>query len=77
MPLLGAGDSGSADVHAAKDGSRDDPSAGRGRFSLKWMKARSRTAWQWVETVVITLIAIGFGFWASPEDPFFIKAQFP
>ncbi len=77
MPLLGTGGSGSTDVHAMKDGSRDDPSAGRGRFSLKWLKTRSRAVSQWLETVAITLIAICFGFWASPEDPFFIKAQFP
>ena len=75
MPLLGTGSSGPADVHVATDASRDAPSPSR--FSLSWLTPRSRAVSQWLETVVITLIAIGFGFWASPEDPFFIKAQFP
>lgn len=51
--------------------------ASRGRFSFAWLAPRSPDAWMWLETVAITLIVIGLGWWASPEDPFFVKAQFP
>lgn len=31
----------------------------------------------WIETIGFTLIAVLLAFWASPDDPFFIKGQFP
>ena len=57
-------------------GSEGIPPA-RGRVNLDWLKPRAGSAWQWVENIVITLAAIGLGFWTSPEDPFFIRSQFP
>jgi len=47
------------------------------RFSPALLAPRLRGAWLWVETVAITLIAMGLGWWVSPEDPFFMNASFP
>lgn len=33
--------------------------------------------WIWVETLVIALLAVGLCYWIEPEDPFFIRAEFP
>ena len=59
------------------NGAGEKQTASKVRFSLAWLRPRSRGAWQWIETVLITLVAMGFGWWASPEDPFFIQSQFP
>jgi len=59
------------------DTTGEDKSAGKGRFSFAWLTPRSRGLGQWVETVAITLLAIGFGWWTSPGDPFYVKSEFP
>ena len=35
------------------------------------------TLTSWLETIGITLIAVALAFWANPDDPFFIRSQFP
>ena len=36
-----------------------------------------RPAWEWVETVVLTLLAAALAYWAEPSNPFFIRDDFP
>src|SRR5689334_11624705 len=31
----------------------------------------------WVETAGVTLLALAFGFWVRPADPFFLGSGFP
>ncbi|MGH8616903.1 MAG: PelD GGDEF domain-containing protein [Burkholderiales bacterium] len=33
--------------------------------------------WVWLETWVLTLLALGIGVFASPDDPFFVDREFP
>jgi hypothetical protein len=33
--------------------------------------------WVWIETWVMTLLAVGIGVLASPDDPFFVDREFP
>jgi hypothetical protein len=43
-----------------------------------WLMADGRRqAWQWLETVLLTLLAAALSYAASPADPFFIAAEFP
>ena len=43
----------------------------------RWLTPLHAGAWVWVETLVLTLLAMGFGWLANPAAPFFIDAQFP
>ena len=43
----------------------------------RWLTAARRPALEWVETVVLTLFAAAFAYWAQPENPFFVRADFP
>ena len=43
-----------------------------------WLLAEARRPWwQWLETVLLTLLAAALAYLASPEDPFFVGAEFP
>jgi hypothetical protein len=43
-----------------------------------WLTAEGRRPlWHWLETVLLTLLAAALSYAASPEDPFFVAAQFP
>lgn len=44
---------------------------------LKFIGGRAGSAAAWVETTAITLIALAAAFWASPDDPYFLRAEFP
>lgn len=33
--------------------------------------------WVWLESFVLTLVALGIGYGANPEHPFFVEAEFP
>ncbi len=58
----------------AKDGIAGGGAAPR----VSWLRSpRSEGAWIWVESTVITLVAIALGFWIDPADPFFLRAEFP
>lgn len=41
------------------------------------LTAGRRPGWDWFETVALTLIAAALGYWAQPENPFFVRADFP
>ncbi len=41
------------------------------------LTAARRPAWVWFETVAMTLLAAALGYWAQPENPFFVRADFP
>ncbi len=41
------------------------------------LTAARRPAWEWFETVSLTLLAAALGYWAQPENPFFVRADFP
>jgi hypothetical protein len=36
-----------------------------------------RPAWEWIETISITLLAAALAYWADPSNPLFIRADFP
>ena len=38
---------------------------------------RAGAAVSWLETWAITGLAIGLGYWLSPEDPLMVQASFP
>ena len=38
-------------------------------------RASGRVSW-W-ETCLLTLLALGFGYWLSPDDPLLVAASFP
>jgi hypothetical protein len=43
-----------------------------------WLTAEGRRPlWHWLETVLLTLLAAALSYLASPDDPFFVEAQFP
>ncbi len=42
-----------------------------------WLSGEMRRPlWHWLETVLLTLLAAALAYAASPEDPFFLQAQF-
>src|SRR2546423_5691620 len=44
----------------------------------RWLSAEPRrTAWQWLETVLLTLLAAAIAYKASPSDPLLLEARFP
>jgi len=43
----------------------------------RWLTSARRPAREWVETVVLTLLAGAFAYWAQPDNPFFVRADFP
>jgi polysaccharide biosynthesis protein PelD len=44
----------------------------------RWLIAESRRpAWQWLETVLLTLLAAALAYSLSPSDPFLLHAAFP
>ncbi len=43
-----------------------------------WLIAEGRLpVWHWLETLLLTLLAAALAYAASPDDPFFVDAEFP
>ena len=43
----------------------------------RWLTEAGRPAWEWFETLALTLLAAALAYWAEPDNPFFYRADFP